>query len=573
MATQLTLGSGFISNWSVQQVGSNSNAGGDAICIARVNEPNFRDADSLTSGLFCFGVIADHINGIQKVEASFSNGTRSSATSLTYNSRTECYEYQFSINPSSVSVAGMYEIRFEVFPLNDGITRVLSVFFYCDPTGNYNRTQYYVSKLTGNDSNDGLSTSSPWRTLLKAVDAVPGSDNGDTVNIMDGDSSTLTFDEGGAFRNNTRPVVFQPYLGVDPSSIEINATSSFALRLRRMIWKGLKIKLTQNSFDWHGNITAGSDNTDGKLLWFDNCECHRTDFPFSNFGPTDSCWTGWVATSSLTDYDYIWCTDVYLHDFPGNNSGPKYFRNCTIDRVSDDTFRNVKLVYNCTANDSPGIGEGHVDGVQWDNAGDINALVWNVKLTDIEGQLVFSDSSLSNISVVNVVGRQLTEGTTSNFGKSSASVTIDHVLVRFCSFTNQPFLFVWADVGFTDIFTNCLAEGVAAKSIFIPDDQGVTVRKVAGWNGIGRQTAGDPSWLSQVVSSSGTEANWWVDSANGNFAPGATLESGVSSPSISFDYNNDVRGNPTALGGIIGSSESTSPSKTAILMKYYADLL
>ncbi len=79
-------------------------------------------------------------------------------------------------------------------------------------------TDYYVSALSGSDSNNGLSTTTAFKTIQKAADKT---NPGDVVNVMDGTYSPVSYN-GGTLLNITRSgteghdIVFKAMSGNSP---------------------------------------------------------------------------------------------------------------------------------------------------------------------------------------------------------------------------------------------------------------------------------------------------------------------------------------------------------------------
>jgi hypothetical protein len=144
---------------------------------------------------FNFGVIAFHKQGIQKVEFSisgqgYSRGIKT-ATEMTYNPRTDVYEYWVPIASNEFTGNGQITVTATAYG-NDGGLRVLPALnLIVEATEAYNHPKAWVSP-TGNDSTGVVGDSShPYATIIKAIQETQsvngGSSDGVEIHINNGE--------------------------------------------------------------------------------------------------------------------------------------------------------------------------------------------------------------------------------------------------------------------------------------------------------------------------------------------------------------------------------------------------
>ncbi len=235
-ATNLTYGSGFggASAWLPGQIGSADDPGGTATVIARECFAFYRDCDETTNGLFYFGLIAAHINGIDYVNASFADGPTGVANKLTINPRTNAWEYCFTIDPTSVGVAGMYEIKFEIVPRSAGVSRVITAFLWIDPGQMYARPVRYIDPANSTglaaNTNNGKTRTTPWLTMAAVATIEGDTDQAFHFKLMSAGFQLLQYISG--FTNNEQVVKITPDDGLTGADVKW-AQSPVSTRLRR----------------------------------------------------------------------------------------------------------------------------------------------------------------------------------------------------------------------------------------------------------------------------------------------------------------------------------------------------
>jgi len=161
-------------------VGSPAMPGHGAKAIARWNVTPYQTVDEP----FEVGVVAFHINGIDRVEFSLSGGPWVEASEMAFNPRTGTSEYWVTLDPSRAP-DGFHEVRARVIPAGAGTPRLLagphdmsdddvrirgehSMFLTTNANGTYNAPVRWVSN-TGSDAEGDGTRSNPFETIAQAA--------------------------------------------------------------------------------------------------------------------------------------------------------------------------------------------------------------------------------------------------------------------------------------------------------------------------------------------------------------------------------------------------------------------
>lgn len=208
------------------------------------------------------------------------------------------------------------------------------------PTAYASSQTYYVSYSSGNDSNDGLSASTPWKTLGKVSSQTFGA--GDSILLKKGDAwtgETLYLNGNGTSSNwitlssygtGTAKPVITPYTSVaaipaaNPTDLAANGLL-FAIYLHNAAgWKisGLEIGYAKSGIVYV-NDTSGS--RDG--LWIEDCYIHDiVKWPMNPFPSADT------RLSALQIMSYS--VGIYTH-LDESSATNQRLKNVTVKNVTN----------------------------------------------------------------------------------------------------------------------------------------------------------------------------------------------------------------------------------------------
>lgn len=406
-------GNGFLAP-TPQPPAIGSGAGSDAKAIARWDVVPYQTFE----GIFEIGVVAFHINGIDRVEFSLDGGPWTAVKEMTLNPRTNVVEYWTALDASR-SPDGPVEVRAIAYP-KTGVPRVLgdpidisiasepdedltwirgnfAMRLFSNKGGLFSHTPLYVSPNGSDETGDG-SFSQPYATTEFAVTKVfqTGQFNGANIYLLEGTHNTLSF---GSFPD----VEMDTWLTISAAPglprdqvLFVDAPGRTNMRLVHI--KGVTF-LSPSGSDgrwFYGTLATGS-----KYIWVDGCR-------IAGQARTNK----WLHANQMTA-DFF--TDVL---FENNVDGPSTLslaRNVQVRHIGADSFTQSNLVLNCSVEDvdkhASGVPEAHPDIYQvYDPDGYLeNTIVYGLSaVKGIKSQGFFSSSPfLRDIAFVNVSIRQV----------------------------------------------------------------------------------------------------------------------------------------------------------------------
>lgn len=352
-------------------VGDPAAPGYDAKAIARWDVVPYQTFD----GLFHVGVVAFHINGIDRVDFSVNGGRWTAVKEMTRNPQTDVYEYTATLNASDYP-DGPLEVRAIAWPTR-GVPRVLDVLpLNANANGTLPSVARYVSP-TGSDTTGDGSEAKPFATIMKAARAIQtangtGNADGGTIYLTAGDYPLGPYSFGNLTSTANRWLTITPAPGVAKADVRIVGSSTT---------DGLRTKLVRLS---NLSVTGSLQNHAGTggQLWLDACELTGPGRAV-NF----SWLSGWTAA--------YWIDTAVSHSRDGID-GAALARNCYVHNIGSDAFSNSGMVINSTAANIDMSGtEFHPDVYQVYPSGS-NRILYGVTATqNIGGQGVFAGNSVS----------------------------------------------------------------------------------------------------------------------------------------------------------------------------------
>jgi hypothetical protein len=354
-------------------VGTSGAFGYDAKVMARWDVVPFQTF----TGKFQIGVVAFHINGIDRVEFSAKGGAWAVVRQMHRNPQTGVMEYTAELDAEDFGDE-LVEIRARVYPKTAGVPRVLggvledtdaanrgehSVWLMANAGGSLANPVRYVS-TTGSDANDGLTLGTAFATTNQAaysMTQVHGNSDGGTIFLAAGTYNL----NGSEFFNNSitvnRWMTLKPAPGVSRDQVTISGTSGSGFNSKLIKFENLNVT---------GVITTGGPLVD--YVWLHNCILTGPGRDVGSITPP-SAWKGSFATGCrFTD-----CSNAAT-DF-------RLVRSTTVERVGGDSFSNSGLVANCTTHDldpASQVGVYHPDVYQSVGFAE-NVIVYGVRASQI----------------------------------------------------------------------------------------------------------------------------------------------------------------------------------------------
>lgn len=474
-------------------VGHSGLRGYDAKAIARWDVVPYQDFD----GLFHIGVVAFHMNGIDRVEFSVEGGPWTPVTEMKLNPRTGVWEYTATLDAQDYA-DGLVEVRARVFPKSAGEVRVLagdivgtasdgvfSMFLHANAADSLVRKATYVSPRGNDDTGDGT-RERPYRTIGHA--AFASSDDRDasgaTVYLLPGDYEFGPYSYGKRFRSNTSWLTIEAAPGVSRDQVRIiGSSSSDGLKTDMIRLKNLTIAPRREA----APINAASRPV--ARLWLDGCR-------LQGLGSTSSLawWSGFEQT---------YCTDLHVSDNRDGLNG-LLVRNVLIEDIGSDAFSNARFVVNATVRniDRGGV-DFHPDVYQLYGPTETfeNLIVYGLEAYDAKSQGIFARGlqGVKDSAFVNV----LIELTDPIMLSQWRSPVTDHVLFWHVTHLNKPFWFrLDASRGIADStlhnvsFVGSIFESILDEAGIIPNGFFDHVHDIRGTSGIiGVDiTTGDPGF-------------------------------------------------------------------------------
>ena len=428
----LESGSGFTAP-TPQPPAIGSGAGADAKAIARWDVVPYQTFDDL----FEIGVVAFHINGIDRVEFSLDGGPWTAVKEMTLNPRTNVVEYWVALDAAR-SPDGPVEVRAIAYP-KKGVPRVLGGEDVTVANGEHsmplfaNAQQSFVPQpvfvsLSGDDAAPGTQ-GQPVATISRALDVVQ--DGGEVILL---DAGTY---EGPANRSqrvmNTRWITVHPAPGLNAEDVTISRPEWSVVRpeVKLLAWQDVSFNFGKIQ-QYYALLC---------LFWFD--KCHWFDE------------LGWEHENgrSVNVRDCYYATDTTAFDMLYAFANARLARGCHAERISGDVFQNSNLVVNCTAENVDGtVLEHHTDLYQMWNAAD-NTILYGMEGNNLVATQSFflvatlrsapgeERSALSNSAFVdlNIINTPVMENG-QNWGGppwSQMQSSFDHVLFRNVKLPNQ----------------------------------------------------------------------------------------------------------------------------------------
>ncbi len=390
-------------------IGSPSANGYDATAIARWDVVPHQVIDEP----FTVGIVAFHMNEIDRVEFSAEGGPWVAVDEMKYNPRTQVWEYTALIDPAAY-LDGQIEVRAIAYP-EVGTPRVLEpLVLYTNAGGSIPSPEVYVA-MSGNDQTGDGTRENPFKTIWRAIlSAGPVLDN------------VTVFLEPGVYeyKGDTFP---QPSAGIGWTTIApapgVSRDDVQLVRGERRI-RVDKIRLKDLTLDQSNGWQIISYADMGWDIWLDRVRGEGQDqLTGSPFG---------------SGFANVFVTDSQFSRYRDGMTSATLVRGVELNQLGSDAFQNVRMVVNSSVDTMDRLDSSmHPDVFQlFGPSRDMeNIILYNVKATRTRAQGIFVSGvqSLRDFAVVNVSIDKEDGVWTSQIG----DVPIRHMVFRHVSIPNM----------------------------------------------------------------------------------------------------------------------------------------
>lgn len=349
-----------------------SGHGADARAIARWDVVPYQTFDDDLQ----VGVIAFHINGIDRVEFSANGGPWTVIREMSENPRTGVWEYFATLQASQIP-DGPLELRAIAYPvvgtprvLQDASTAAwgnqdaMSLHLYANAGGTLNQGTVYVS-AAGSDSTGNGSSANPyasiWKALVTMRDELASFDGG-TIEIVSAGTYDISQVQNPGLANSYW-VTIRKSESLPASPVIIAPTSRSLLRpgCSKLRFEGLAFDFSLISQVYKG---------DQEHIWFDSCTWFQSDgkdasYPGQTVPIRNEAGTVYVTNSVATEmlYGFTNCTMV---------------RNSRCADISGDSYANTACVINGVTDGITTDSAFHQDTHQYHSRAWENVILYNV---------------------------------------------------------------------------------------------------------------------------------------------------------------------------------------------------
>lgn len=412
-------------------VGDESMPGYDAGAIARWDAVPFQTIDEV----FHIGVVAFHMNGIDRVEFAVNGGPWSAVRDMQLNPRTNVWEYTVLLDPAALAADGLIEVRAVAYPRGAGVPRLLagefdadavasgehSLFAWANAGGSLPEAEVWCSPAGSDTTGDG-SRENPFRSPYKALQSV-GNSQGNA-------GGSVCYLEEGSY--SWGPYVYPRF---DTEDRWATITAAPGAARENVIFDAVGSGGMRTHFIRVANCTITtaltSASSPAPSIWLDNCDIIGP----GRYGDFQILFAqNWLST---------YYTDCSIADTTNAYDGATLARNVSAERLGSDAFSRSRMIVNATVNDiDAGNSSYHPDLFQISGSSDMvwdNILLYNVFGTNINAQGLFADdvAEVNNIAIVNVCA-QVTAPVMKSQWKD---VSTNHLLLWNTTLVDQPF--VW----------------------------------------------------------------------------------------------------------------------------------
>ena len=423
-------------------VGTPGMPGYDAKAIARWDVVPYQTFDDK----FHIGVVAFHMNGIDRVEFSANGGDWESVYEMKLNPRTKVWEFITTLDASRFD-DGLVEVRARVYPRGAGEVRVLgghidghnggsihyrngihSMFLNANHGGTLPQHKVYADAINGSDSEGDGTRENPFRSPVRAlayVTAEHGSSDGALCYLMPGDYVW----EGAAYplriSTDSRWATVTAAPGVDREHVRFVSNEPSGMRTRLL--RAENITLTG---DGTPRTFTGMDT----YFWLSDSVIAGED-RFQGGGIASGAWAG------------VYATDVKVYEVSAPFSASTFVRNVEATGFSNTPFGADTMVLNADVRDFTRNPNGtHADVFHWywrDDQDRENRIVYGLQvyrfhlLGFLMNPIKGGDQKIKDIAIVNVhISKDEVTPSSSMWG-----IDTDHLVISGLQLPDQVFRF------------------------------------------------------------------------------------------------------------------------------------
>jgi hypothetical protein len=375
---RLAPGRGFTAPTPVPApVGTSGALGYDAKAIARWDVVPFQTF----SGNFVVGVVAFHMNGIERVDFSVNGGPWMPVTEMKLNPATGVMGYNALLRAADFPT-GRLEVRAVVIPRTAGEARVLggdinaqvvsgehSMVLFANARRTMAALTRYVSP-TGQDSNDGRTSATPKRSVTDAIYSMHEERrnvDGATVYLLPGEHVI----EGASWprsqmANSQRWLTIEAMPGTPRDGVTVRGAGAdnrlgFVKLLR---WRNVKMAAVT------GAEVVGSWEENSRV-WYDNVIVDGVDRRNTTANGVFG-WTSWGGGKYITD--------SVVRNLRDGTTGFALVRNVAMNGILSDAFSSSALVINSSVTDiNPFTTDVHPDIVQFHGGDFRNVILYGLE--------------------------------------------------------------------------------------------------------------------------------------------------------------------------------------------------
>ncbi|MDX2114094.1 MAG: hypothetical protein SFZ24_00555 [Planctomycetota bacterium] len=318
-------------------IGTPDMAGFDAKAIARWDVVPYQTF----TGNFHVGVVAFHMNGIDRVEFSVNGGPWASVREMKLNPRTNVWEYTAIVRASDFE-DGPVEVRAVAYPKDAGVPRAVTPLrLFANTNGGLPTMQAYVSPQ-GDDVAGTGTREAPFRSIFRAAKAIQdmsgqGRADGGQVLLLPGDYDwgKAGYNADGRYIGNLTTVdrwlEVRAAPGVSRDQVRIVSASGGGLKTLRQRIAGITLLASPANSAATGTLPS---------LWLDGCLMTN---------PSRTTDIKWTPTSGYAGG--IWVTSCEVQGGRYGFVGAQLVRNSKVSGTGDDTFTNCQMIVNVEVSD------------------------------------------------------------------------------------------------------------------------------------------------------------------------------------------------------------------------------
>ncbi|MEN8141427.1 MAG: hypothetical protein ABFR97_09420 [Thermodesulfobacteriota bacterium] len=377
---------------------------------------------------FNLGVIAFSKAGIREVRFNISgpgyNGGSKSATTMTYNSRTNVHEYWVPLSAREFSGDGAITVRATVYGKDNDSRQLENLPLIINASGNLAQPKAWVSNR-GNDNNGAVNNrAQPFATVGAAVGAIQARNGGRS------DGAIIYFEEGsyglgsGTISTRNEWLTLTRAAGAAKERTIINNGGGIT---RTNLIKASGLTLTSSGTGDH------VFRNDPATLWVDSCRLIGSGRHRNGSNPV-------YRGGQRAEEHPAYYTDSYITNADFGVHMGTMARGLTIERIGNDAFQNTLFLVNIRVDDmDPGPTYWHADAYQSFGNGPENRIIYNFYGTNLHYQGLFmreeNNTPARNNAFVNIFMEMREPGRP---GSSGGKVVLtngamygvwDHVLV------------------------------------------------------------------------------------------------------------------------------------------------